>query len=79
MERYAKRPAYISLKYHKENFKPNTKCRLINVSKVDMGVVSKRFVEEIKNKLNKHLCYNHWRSTFTVIEWFRAIENKKAL
>ena len=42
-----------------------------------MGVVSKRFLEEINNKLNKHLCYNQWRSTSTVIEWFRAIENKK--
>ena len=43
MERYAERPAFISLKDHKENF--------------------------------KH--YNQWRSTSTVIKWFRAIENKK--
>ena len=42
-----------------------------------MGVVTKRFLEEINNKLNKHLCYNQWRSTSTVIEWFRAIERKK--
>ena len=41
-----------------------------------MGVVSKRFLEEINNKLNNHLCYNQWHSTSTVIEWFRAIENK---
>ena len=77
MERYAERPAFISLKYHKENFKHNTKCRLVNPTKGEMGVVSKRFLEEINNKLNKHLCYNQWRSTSTVIEWFRAIENKK--
>ena len=42
-----------------------------------MGVVSKKFLEEINNKLNNHLCYNQWRSTPTVSEWFRAIENKK--
>ena len=77
MERYAERPAFISLKDHKENFKHNTKCRLINPSKGKMGVVSKRFLEEINNKLNKHLCYNQGHSTSTVIEWFRAIENKK--
>ena len=42
-----------------------------------MGVVSKKFLEEINNKLNNYLCYNQWHSTSTVIEWFRAIENKK--
>ena len=42
-----------------------------------MGIVSKTFLEEISNKLNKHLCYNQWHSTSTVIEWFRATENKK--
>ena len=77
MERYAERPAFISLKDHKENFKHNTKCRLNNPSKGDMGVVSKKFLEEINNKLSNHLCYNQWRSTSTVIEWFKAIENKK--
>ena len=77
MERYAERPAFISLKDHKENFKHDTKCHLINPSKGEMGIVGKRSLEEINNKLNNHLCYNQWRSTSTVIEWFRAIENKK--
>ena len=77
MERYPKRPAFISLNDHKENFKHNIKCHLINPSKGEMGVVSKTFLEEIDNRLNNHLCYNQWRSTSTVIEWFRAIENKK--
>ena len=77
MERYAKRPAFISLKDHKENFKHNTKCHLINPSKSEMGIVSETFLEKINSKLNNHLCYNQWRSTSAVIEWFRAIENKK--
>ena len=74
MERYAEWPAFISLKDHKENFKHNTKCCLIDPSKGEMGVVSKRFLKEINNN---HLCYNQWRSTSTVVEWFRAIKNKK--
>ena len=77
MERYAERPAFVSLKDHKENFKHNTKCRLINPSKGEMGVVSKKLLEEINSKLNNHLCYDQWHSTSMVIEWFRAIENKK--
>ena len=67
----------ISLKDRKENFKHNTKFRHINPSKGETGIVSKTFLEETNNKLNNHLCYNQWRSTPTVIEWFRAIENKK--
>ena len=78
IERYAERPTFISLKDHKENFKHNTKCRLINPSKGEMGVVSEAFLEEIINKLNKHQGYNQWRSTSAVIDWFRDIENKKA-
>ena len=58
MERYSERPAFISLKDHKENFKHNIKCRLINPSKDEMGIVSKKFLEEINNKLNNQLCYN---------------------
>ena len=42
-----------------------------------MVIVSKTFLEEINNKLNNHLCYNQWRCTSRVIEWFRSIENKK--
>ena len=67
MERYAERLAFISLKDDKENFKHNTKCHLINPSKGEMGVVSKRFLEEIDKKLNNHLCCNQWHSTSIVI------------
>ena len=52
-------------------------CCLINPSKGEMGVVSKNFLEEISNKLNNHLCHSQWHSTSAVIEWFKAIENKK--
>ena len=77
LERYAERPAFISLKDQKEIFKHNTKCHLINLFKSEMGIVSKSFLEEINNKLNKNLCYNQWLSTSTLIEWFRAIETKE--
>ena len=43
MERYAERPAFISLKFHKENVKHNTKCCLINPFKDEMGIVSTIF------------------------------------
>ena len=76
MERYGEGLGFISLKDYKEDFKYNTKCRLINPSKDQMGVISKKLLEEINNKLNNHLCYKQWRSTSMAIEWFRAIKNK---
>ena len=52
MERYAERPALISLKDRNENFKQSTKWRLINLSKGEIGIVSKTLLQEINNKLN---------------------------
>ena len=49
MERYAERTAFISLKVQEVNFKHNTECCLINPSKGEMGVVSKKLLEEIKH------------------------------
>ena len=76
MECYAKRSAIITLKDYKENFKSNQKCRLINPSKSEMGIVSKKYLENIISRLNSKLQYNQWRSTSTVIEWFKAMKNK---
>ena len=48
----------IALKEHKGNFKSNQKCRLINPSKSEMGIVSKEYLENIISKLNSRLQYN---------------------
>ena len=56
MECYAERSAFISLKHHKENFKHNTKCRLINPAKSEMGIVSKTFLEKVNSNLKNYLC-----------------------
>ena len=41
-----------------------------------MGIVSKKYLENIISRLNSKVQYNQWRSTSTVIEWFKAIKNK---
>ena len=63
MERYAERPAFITLKDHKENFQSKKPCRLINPSKNEMGVVSKKFLEEIIINVTKECGVNQWRNT----------------
>ena len=47
MECLAKQQAFITLKDHKENFKNNPTCRLINPAKSEMGLVSKQILESV--------------------------------
>ena len=79
MEPFDEGHVFASLEDYIQNFKHNTKCPLFNASKSEMGILSKKLLEEINNKLNNHLCYNQWCSTSTVIEWFRTVEKKKNL
>ena len=58
MECYAKRLAFVTLKDHKENFKIYHKCPLMNLSKSEMGRVSKKYLENIISKLNIKFQYN---------------------
>ena len=38
---YTRKPAFIALKDHKQNFDNNPKCRLINPAKFEVGKISK--------------------------------------
>ena len=51
-EPIVKREAYIPLKNHKEHFAEKIQYRLINPTKGEMGMVTKRFLDKISNKLN---------------------------
>ena len=77
VEGYANRNAFLTLKDHKENFRSNTKCRLLNPSKSEIGLISKKFLERIINDIKRSTNANHWRETSAVIDWFKKINNKK--
>ena len=47
VECMAKKPAYITLKDHKENFNINPKCHLINLAESELRKVAKIIVENI--------------------------------
>ena len=47
MECYASRPAFITIKDHKPNFRNNTKRQLSNPAKNELGLVSKKHLEKI--------------------------------
>ena len=76
---YSKRDAYITIKDHKENFRNNTKCRLINPAKSELGKISKKILSKIVTSLREMSLSNQWKNSFSVIEWFKNLENKKEL
>ena len=53
MEYYLDNYANITLKDHKENFRNNIKCRLINPSKSEVGLVSKCYLSNIIADVSK--------------------------
>ena len=76
MECYADRNAFVTLKDHKDNFQNNPKCRLLNPAKSEVGIVSKNMLGRINTQVLKAIKVNQWRSTSTVIQWFKNIEDK---
>ena len=55
MECYSDQHAFITLKDHKDNFKNNPKCRLVNPSKSGVGRISKGYLSNIKYSSTKVL------------------------
>ena len=72
------REAFVTLKDHKEDFATNPKVRLINPCKPEVGKVALKIlaniVEEVKSK-NRQL--NQATNTKEVLDWFKAIQNKR--
>ena len=59
---FSKRDAYITIKDHKENFRNNTKCRLINPSKSEVGKISKRILSKVVTSLRELSQLNQWKN-----------------
>lgn len=76
VEKMAQNPAYITLKDHKENFRTNPSCRLINPCKSELGKISKIILERANKDIVTKLKVNQWKNTKHVIEWFESIESK---
>ena len=77
MDVLAKSEAFITLKDHKNNFARALPCRLINPAKSEVGVVSKAILEKIVAAVRRQTAVNLWRSTMSVIEWFKEIPDKQ--
>ena len=72
----AEKSAFITLKDHKENFRNNPTCRLINPTKSEIGHISKSMVERIVKDVAESTKFNQWRNTSAVLDWFKGIADK---
>ena len=58
IEQYNQNWSFITLKDHKKNFQSNPKCRLINCSKSEIGIVSKQYIDQINKSIREKLNVN---------------------
>ena len=70
--------AFITMKDHKEDFRSNPKCRLINPSKSELGKVSKIILKQVKTNLRDSLVLSQWKNTGKVIDRFTKIQHKSS-
>ena len=76
MKVIAKKPAFITLKDHKDNFTARPGCRLINPTKSETGITTQKHLEQISQKPNRYTELNQWKNTVSVIECFYEIPEK---
>ena len=70
---------FVSLKDHEENFVNDSKCRLLNPTKIEIAKVSKQILTRVVEQLRTKTKLNLWKNTDSVIEWFENLHNKKQL
>ena len=75
----APKNAYATIKYHKENFPNNIRCRLINPAKSYIGKISKVLLQGINERIRTHHGLQQWRSTSAALNWFKDLKNKTRL
>ena len=72
----AERSAYVTMKDHKEDFWRKPSCRLINPAKSEIGMISKRILEDLCNHIRTTTRHQQWRSTKDILNWFSNIPAK---
>ena len=72
----SRKPAYRTIKGHKENFSINPKCYVINPAKRELGKIANIIVGNLNKTVREKLHCNQSRNTSNVIDWFQNITDK---
>ena len=73
------RESFVTVKYHKENFQNNPKCRLLNPTKYELAKISQQILSKIVSTIRRKTGYKQWKNVYSVIDWFKNLENRKNL
>ena len=79
MQNYTHNEAFITIKDHKADFPSKLPARLLNPAKNDLGRVSKIILQQINSEIRYSTKLNQWRSTQSVLKWFKDLENTARL
>ena len=74
-----KRDSFITVKDHKQQFLNNPKFRLINPTKSELGMVSKKMLDKIIETVKSKSHLLQWKNSDSVIQWFSSLQNKRRL
>ena len=69
--------SFITLKDHKENSNNNPTVRLLTPAKNELEHISKAFLNTTNKNIREAMGLNQWRTTNTIIDWFKSIRNKQ--
>ena len=58
MEIMAQKQCFVTVKDHKEDFRPNPKFRRLNPTKSELGKLSKHILQKINNEVRLNLTVN---------------------
>ena len=73
MYKTTKREAHITVKDHKEDFRNNPKCRLINPTKPDIGILSKQLLRAKIEIIKKKSGLNSLKDSNDLKTWYSNI------
>ena len=68
--------AYITIKDHKDEFPNKIQCRLINLSKSNIGKISKAILDTINKNVVRSTEINQWKNTSNVLDWYANYTDK---
>ena len=68
---------FLTIRDHKEGFPHTLSFRLIDLSKSDIGKISKSLLDTINENILKQTNVSQWKNTSQVITWFKNIKCKK--
>ena len=68
--------AFVTVKDYKKRFPPNIECRVLNLDKNELEIISKNILETVVIKIRYASRFVQWKNLFEDIERFNNVKKK---